>query len=203
MARTAVRQASMAIGHSSMAQTAGLACAGSNAHHSQNRTQVRVPARAPLHGASRSGTLAAQWAFERASDPGGDMEAMSPQGALLAQCIARLPERSLPRHAWAAEVLVEQLWACSVGAGHEEWRPLLAPMIADGGVDARRVRGEVWRLARSGALEPAGIGRLARFTVTPEAVQESRCVAPINCSTNEVVTQAVVQLTARLLASSK
>lgn len=131
------------------------------------------------------------------------MEAMSPQGALLAQCIARLPERSLPRHAWAAEVLVEQLWACSVGAGHEEWRPLLAPMIADEGVDVRRVRGEVWQLARGGALEPAGVGRLARFTVTPEAVKESRCVAPVSPSADEVLTQAIGQLTARLLASSK
>ncbi|MEU1144880.1 hypothetical protein ACFYO9_01075 [Streptomyces sp. NPDC005863] len=133
------------------------------------------------------------------------MEAMSPQGALLTLCIARLPERSLPRHAWAAEVLVEQLWACSVGTGREEWRQLLAPMIAEQGIDARRVRGEVWQLARGGALEPAGIGHLARFTVTPEAVEESKSVAPIKCSAeaDEVLTQAVDQLTARLLASSK
>ena len=131
------------------------------------------------------------------------MEAMSPQGALLTQCIARLPERSLPRHAWAAEVLVEQLWACSVGAGREEWRQLLAPMIADQGVDARRVRSEVWQLARSGALEPAGVGRLARFTVTSEAVEESKIVAPAVCSADAVLIEAVDQLTARLLASSK
>lgn len=131
------------------------------------------------------------------------METMSPQGALLTVCISRLPEQSLPRHAWAAEVLVEQLWACSVGAGREDWRPLLAPMIAGGIVDARRVRGEVWELARCGALEPAGIGRMARFTVTPGAVEESKSIAPISCSDDGVVTCAVDQLTARLFACSK
>jgi hypothetical protein len=131
------------------------------------------------------------------------METMSPQGALLALCISRLPEQSLPRHAWAAEVLVEQLWACSVGTGREDWRPLLAPMIADGTVNARRVRGEVWELARRGVLELAGIGRMARFTVTPAAVEESKSVVPIRGTDDDVVTRAVDQLTARLFASSK
>lgn len=64
------------------------------------------------------------------------MEVATAQGALLALCIARLPGASMPRHAWAAEVLVEQLWASSVGTGREEWRVLLAPLVSDGGVDA-------------------------------------------------------------------
>ena len=131
------------------------------------------------------------------------METMSPQGALLTLCISRLPEQSLPRHAWAAEVLVEQLWAHSVGAGREDWRPLLAPMIDGSTADARLVRGEIWKLARCGALEPAGIGSMARFTVTPQAVEESKSVVPINCIYDDVVTHAVDQLTARLFASSK
>ncbi|WP_405893504.1 hypothetical protein OG612_29655 [Streptomyces sp. NBC_01527] len=131
------------------------------------------------------------------------METMSPQGALLTLCISRLPEQSLPRHAWAAEVLVEQLWACSVEVGREDWRPLLAPMIAHGTADARRVRDEVWELARCGVLEAAGIGRMARFTVMSGAVEESESLAPISCSDYDVVTRAVDQLTARLFACSK
>lgn len=131
------------------------------------------------------------------------METMSPQGALLTLCISRLPGKSLPRHAWAAEVLVEQLWACSVQAGLEEWRPLLAPMIVHGTADARRVRSEVWELARCGALEAAGTGRMARFTAMPRAVEESKSVVPISCSDSDVVTCAVDQLTARLFAWSK
>jgi hypothetical protein len=131
------------------------------------------------------------------------METMSAQGALLAMCIAHLPDRSLPRHAWAAEVLVEQLWACSVGAGREEWRVLLAPMIAEGRIDARRIRGEVWDLARNGALKPAGTGREARFTVTPEAVQRCAGLAPLARSDQDVVTRAADQLTARLFTFSK
>ncbi|MET8808821.1 hypothetical protein [Streptomyces sp. NPDC004546] len=131
------------------------------------------------------------------------MEVVTPQGALLALCIARLPGRSLPRHAWAAEVLVEQLWASSVGAGREEWRRLLAPLINDGGVNARRVRSEVWELARNGALEPVGAGQESRFTVTSETVQKSEGMVPLACVDQDVIDKAVDQLTARLFTFSK
>ncbi len=131
------------------------------------------------------------------------METMNPHGALLALCISHLPNQSLPRHAWAAEVLVEQLWACSTGVGREGWHSLLAPLITEEGVNSQRVRSEVWELARSGALKPAGTGREARFTVTPEAVQQSCVLAPLACSDQEIVTKAVNQLTARLFTSSK
>lgn len=131
------------------------------------------------------------------------MEAMNPHGALLTLCIARLPDGAIPRHAWAAEVLVEQLWACSVSADHEKWRAFLAPLIIGGRVNSRRLRSEVWALAQNGALEPAGSGREAYFTVTPEAVQKSWAIAPLACSDQDVITRAVDQLTARLFTSSK
>lgn len=88
------------------------------------------------------------------------METMSPQGALLTLCISRLPGESLPRHAWAAEVLVEQLWACSVEAGLEEWRPLLAPMTLVRRGDQRR-GGGCEHLLR-GAVQPVLDDVLAR-----------------------------------------
>ncbi|MGI5144277.1 hypothetical protein [Streptomyces sp. CA-106110] len=131
------------------------------------------------------------------------METVTPQGALLALCIARLPGRSLPRHAWAAEVLVEQLWVSSVGAGREEWRTLLAPLITDGGVNARRVRSEVWELARIGALEPVETGQESRFTVRSGTVQKSKAMVPLACTDQDVLDRAVDQLTARLFTSSK
>ncbi|MDQ0405312.1 hypothetical protein ABVB69_13305 [Streptomyces sp. NPDC000349] len=129
------------------------------------------------------------------------MEALSPQGALLVSCIARLPERSLPRHAWAAEVLVEQLWAGSPGGHAEALCEVLAPMIGRGGVDARRVRAEIWELARSGALVPVGAGNAARY----EAADFAEAMADRDLSPQEgqVVDFAVRQLTARLLALSK
>lgn len=129
------------------------------------------------------------------------MEALSPQGALLVSCIARLPERSLPRHAWAAEVLVEQLWAGSPAGHTDTWREVLAPMIGRGGVDAQRVRTEIWELARSGTLVPVGTGNAAKY----EAADFAEALAARNLSPQEgqAVDFAVRQLTARLLALSK
>ncbi|MBL3666916.1 hypothetical protein JL475_13110 [Streptomyces sp. M2CJ-2] len=129
------------------------------------------------------------------------MEALSPQGALLVSCISRLPERSLPRHAWAAEVLVEQLWAGSPASHTDTWHEVLAPMIGQGGVDARRVRAEIWELARSGALVPVGAGNTAKYETADFA--ERMAAEGLSPQEWQVVDFAVRQLTARLLALSK
>jgi hypothetical protein len=130
------------------------------------------------------------------------MNTLSPQGALLMLCISRLPERTLPRHAWAAEVLVEQLWACTNEAQSDGWGGVLSSLVGRQGVDPRRVRAEVWELAQAGALIPAGVGTAARF----EASEEFCGAAASGFLTSEqdrVVDFAVDQLTARLLAFSK
>ncbi|MFE7856331.1 hypothetical protein [Streptomyces sp. NPDC057403] len=129
------------------------------------------------------------------------MEALSPQGALLVSCISRLPERSLPRHAWAAEVLVEQLWAGPPDGHSDAWREVLAPMVGRAGVDARRVRAEVWELARSGALVPVGVGNAAKYETADFA--EAMAARDLSPEEGQVVDFAVRQLTARLLALSK
>lgn len=129
------------------------------------------------------------------------MEALSPQGALLMSCISRLPERTLPRHAWAAEVLVEQLWEGFPCERAEGWCDVLAPMIGREGVNTRRVRAEVWELARAGALIPVGAGADARY----EAVNlgEAEGAGVLSPQAGRAVDFAVRQLTARLLAFSK
>lgn len=131
------------------------------------------------------------------------MAAVSPQGALLALCISRLPERSVPRHPWAAEVLVEQLWACVSHTQGSSWHDILTPLIRDGGVDKRRVRAEMWELARLGALIPVGVGNEARFAMADDTVDQG--VEPEHIAEQErrTVDYAVDQLTARLLAFSK
>ncbi|MEU0925732.1 hypothetical protein HUF15_31685 [Streptomyces samsunensis] len=126
------------------------------------------------------------------------MDALSPQGALLAQCISRLPERSLPRHAWAAELLVEQLWACADEGPEDHLREVLSPLIWTNGVNVRRVRSEVWGLARSGLLVPVGVGAEARFKVA-EGHESRYDFLPLR---NRAVDFAAGQLTARLLALS-
>ncbi|MFD3627308.1 MULTISPECIES: hypothetical protein [unclassified Streptomyces] len=131
------------------------------------------------------------------------MEELSPQGALLALCVSRLPGHTLPRHAWAAEVLVEQLWAYTAErAEGDGWLDVLVPLVGSRGVDARRVRAEVWALAQEGALVPVGVGAAARY----EVAEDLRCTAICSALTPEqdrVVDLAVDQLTARLLAFSK
>ncbi|WP_221354836.1 hypothetical protein [Streptomyces beigongshangae] len=129
------------------------------------------------------------------------MEALSPQGALLVSCISRLPQRSLPRHAWAAEVLVEQLWAGLPGEHTDAWREVLAPLIRQGRVDARRVRAEIWELARSGALVPVGAGNAAKYEAADFA--EALAARDLSPQEGQAVDFAVRQLTARLLALSK
>ncbi|MFE5079705.1 hypothetical protein [Streptomyces mirabilis] len=131
------------------------------------------------------------------------MEELSPQGALLALCVSRLPGRTLPRHAWAAEVLVEQLWAHTAERAEDDgWLDVLVPLVGSRGVDARRVRAEVWALAQEGALVPVGVGAAARY----EVAEDLRCTVICSALTPEqdrVVDLAVDQLTARLLAFSK
>ncbi|MGW2055929.1 hypothetical protein ACWCOZ_18785 [Streptomyces sp. NPDC001840] len=130
------------------------------------------------------------------------MDGLSPQGALLMLCVSRLPERMMPRHAWAAEVLVEQLWADADEIRNGGLRMLLSPLIGNHGVDERRIRAEVWELAQAGALVPAGIGAAARFEVSEE-FSEADVSALLNPEQQCVVDFAVDQLTARLLAFSK
>lgn len=130
------------------------------------------------------------------------MESLSPQGALLTLCISRLPRRSIPRHAWAAEVLVEQLWASPQGVGG--WRSALRTMVDDRGrADAGCVRAEMWKLARTGALVPVGTGADASFEVATgveEAGLDSAGFTPIE---DQAMGYAARQLSARLLAVSK
>lgn len=130
------------------------------------------------------------------------MNTLSPQGALLMLCISRLPERTLPRHAWAAEVLVEQLWACTDEAQSDGLRGVLSPLVGQRGVDPGRIRKEMWGLAQAGALVPAGVGTAARFEASAEFCGEAAS-NPLTSEQNRVVDFAVVQLTARLLAFSK
>lgn len=128
------------------------------------------------------------------------MEALSPQGALLVSCISRLPGGRVPRHAWAAEVLVEQLWEGVVREDAGSWREVLAPMIRRGGVDAGRVRAEMWELARLGALVPVGVGGNAEYETAELA--ETAGTNGLSPQEGQAVEFAVRQLTARLLALS-
>ncbi len=125
------------------------------------------------------------------------MEALSAQGALLVSCISRLPGGRVPRHAWAAEVLVEQLWEGVVREDAGNWRELLAPMIRRGSVDAGRVRAEMWELARLGALVPVGVGSDAEYEAAELAGANG-----LSPQEGQAVDFAVRQLTARLLALS-
>ncbi|MDQ1045487.1 hypothetical protein [Streptomyces sp. V4I2] len=131
------------------------------------------------------------------------MEELSPQGALLALCVSRLPGRTLPRHAWAAEVLIEQLWAHTAEQSEDDgWLDVLMPLVGSRGVDARRVRSEMWALAQEGVLVPVGVGAAARYEVAGELDCPPICGA-LTPEQDRVIDLAVDQLTARLLAFSK
>lgn len=108
----------------------------------------------------------------------------------------------MPRHAWAAEVLVEQLWAGTEEVCSGGLRMLLSPLIGSHGVDERRIRAEVWELAQAGALIPAGVGAAARFEVSGDFDEADVCTL-LSPEQRCVVESAVDQLTARLLALSK
>ncbi|MFF7403031.1 hypothetical protein [Streptomyces murinus] len=131
------------------------------------------------------------------------MEELSPQGALLALCVSRLPGRTLPRHAWAAEVLIEQLWAYTAERPEgDRWLDVPMPLGGSRGVDARRVRAEVWALAQEGVLVPVGVGAAARYEVAGELDCPPICGA-LTPEQDRVAGLAVDQLTAMLLAFSK
>ncbi|BDT84443.1 hypothetical protein FMUAM8_02070 [Nocardia cyriacigeorgica] len=129
------------------------------------------------------------------------MNTLSPQGALLMLCISRLPDRTIPRQSWAAEVLVELLWECMDQAQRDAWGNVVLPLVNEYGVNPRRIRAEVWGLAQAGALIPAGVGTSARF----EASEEFCSDTTFNFATAErdrAIDLAVSQLTARLFALS-
>jgi hypothetical protein len=79
---------------------------------------------------------------------------------------------------------------------------LLSPLVGSQGVDQRRIRAEVWQLAQSGALVPAGVGASARFEVSADFDEDDVCDL-LSPEQRSVVDFAVDQLTARLLAFSK
>ncbi|MFR9769353.1 hypothetical protein [Nocardia sp. SC052] len=130
------------------------------------------------------------------------MSMLSPQAGLLMLCISRLPEQALPRHSWAAEVLVEQLWVCANGVQSGSWGCVLSSLIGKQGVESQRVRAAVWELAQAGALVPTGVGTAARFEAS-ERFCSAAAFDSLSVEQESAVDYAVDQLTARLLAFSK
>jgi len=129
--------------------------------------------------------------------------AISPQGRILALCIAQLPDRTIPRHSWAAEVLVEQLWMACDRSTNGDLQEALSPLVDGRGVHARRVRSEMWELARAGLLEAKGVGGCASFAVPRGAEADLSCRRMLTADDILAIERAAAQLTARLLALSK
>ncbi|GAA4898085.1 hypothetical protein GCM10023405_17000 [Streptomonospora salina] len=131
------------------------------------------------------------------------MSPLSPAGMLLVRCVARLPRCCLPRHPWASEVLVEQLWSRLPPEPAGGWRDVLAPLVRNGNAFAAGVREEMWALARAGALVPVGVGNDAEFKLPDKMKEDGFGSVPLSDQDAIAIDFAADQLTARLLALSK